>query len=134
MEVKRMEEKKGGSGRAWTLAGMSFIACILLGTGIGLLLNRPDVGAVIGVGVGFLLLALIGTRILEAPPVAIGLPRSLGRILLSVVGALMIVCGIFLLYNVDLLYPWVAGIAVIVVGVVFFLGGLLGTRKTEQSE
>jgi len=126
-----MEEKKTGAGRAWTLAGLSFIACILFGTGIGLLFGRPDVGAPIGVGAGFLVMALIGTRVLEPTPITISLPRSFVRILLSVVGALIIVCGLFILYNVDLLYPWVAGIETIVIGLVFFLGGLVGSRKKE---
>ena len=126
-----MEEKKTGAGRAWTLASLSFIACILFGTGIGLIFGRPDVGAPIGVGTGFLVMALIGTRVLEPTPITIGLPRSFGRILLSVVGALIIVCGLFVLYNVDLLYPWVAGIETIVIGLVFFLGGLVGSHKKE---
>ncbi len=126
-----MEEKKTGTGRAWTLAGLSFIACILFGTGIGLLFDRPDVGAPIGVGAGFLVMALIGTRVLEPTPITIGLPRSFVRILLSVVGALIIVCGLFILYNVDLLYPWVAGIGTVVIGLVFFLGGLVGSHKKE---
>jgi len=126
-----MEEKKTDAGRAWTLAVLSFIACILFGTGIGLLFDRPDVGASIGVGAGFLVMALIGTRVLEPTPITIGVPRGFGRILLSVVGALIIVCGLFILYNVDLLYPWVASIGTVVIGLVFFLGGLLGSHKKE---
>ena len=126
-----MEEKKAGVGRAWTLAGLSFMACILFGTGIGLLFDRPDVGAPIGVGAGFLVMALIGTRVLKPTPVTIGLPRSFGRILLATVGALIIVCGIFILYDVDLLYPWVAGIGTVVMGLVIFLGGLVGGGKRK---
>jgi len=126
-----MEEKKAGVGRAWTLAGLSFMACILFGTGIGLLFDRPDVGAPIGVGAGFLVMALIGTRVLKPTPVTIGLPRSFGRILLAAVGALIIVCGIFILYDVDLLYPWVAGIGTVVMGLVIFLGGLVGGGKRK---
>jgi len=126
-----MEEKKAGAGRAWTLAGLSFIACILFGAGIGLLFGRSDVGGSIGVGAGFLVMALIGTRVLEPTPITIGLPRSFGRILLAAVGALIIVCGLFILYNVDLLYPWVAGIGTVVMGLVIFVGGLVvgGKRK-----
>jgi len=126
-----MEEKKTGAGRAWTLAGLSFIACILFGTGFGLLCDRPDVGAPIGVGAGFLVMALIGTRVLEPTPITIGLPRSFVRILLAAVGALIIVCGIFILYDVDLLYPWVAGIGTVVMGLVIFLGGLVGGGKRK---
>ena len=124
-----MEEKKAAAGRVWTLAGLSFIACILFGTGIGLLFGRPDVGAPLGVGAGFLVMALIGARVVEPTPITISLPRSFGRVLFSVVGALIIVCGLFVLYDVELLYPWVAGIGIVVVGLVFFLGGLLKGHK-----
>lgn len=126
-----MEEKKAGAGRVWTLAGLSFIACILFGTGIGLLFGRPDAGAPIGVGAGFLVMALIGARVVEPTPITVSLPRSFGRFLLSVVGALIIVCGLFILYNVDLLYPWVAGIGTVVMGLAIFLGGLIGEHKRE---
>ena len=121
-----MEEKKG---RAWTFAGLSFVACILFGAGIGLLFGRPDVGGSIGVGAGFLVMGLIGARVVEPTPITISLPRSFGRILLVAVGALVIVCGLFILYNVDLLYPWVAGIGTVVMGLVIFLGGLLGGHQ-----
>ncbi len=129
-----MEEKKGTAGRAWILAVLSFIACILFGTGIGLLLDRPDVGAPIGVGAGFLVMGLIGARVVEPSPITISLPRSFVRVLFSIAGALIIVCGVFVLYDVELLYPWIAGISIIVVGLVFFLGGLIGTRKREESK
>ena len=121
-----MEEKKG---RAWVLAGLSFVACILFGVGIGLSFGRPDLGALFGVGVAFLVLALIGIRIVEPTPITISLPKSFGRVVLCVIGILVIVCGFCLLYNLDLLYPWVAGIGTITMGLVIFLGGLIGRRK-----
>ncbi len=126
-----MEEKKERGGRAWTLAGLSFVACILFGGGIGLLFDRPDVGGSIGVGTGFLVMALIGVRVVEPAPITISLPRGLGRVVLCVVGALIIVCGLCILYNVDLLYPWVAGIGTVFMGLVIFLGGLIGGHKRE---
>jgi len=124
-----MEEKKAGVERAWTLTGLSFVACILFGTGIGLLFGRPDVGGPIGVGAGFLALGLIGVRIVEPTPITISLPRSFGRIILCVVGALVIICGLCILYNADLLYPWVTGVGTVVMGLVIFLGGLIGRHK-----
>ena len=127
-----MEEKKEGAGRAWTLAVLFFLACIVLGTGIGLLVGRPDVGAPIGVGIGFLVMALIGVRVVKPTPIVVRLPRSLGRIFLSVVGALVIVCGFFILYNPELLYPWVAGIATVLIGLVLLLAGLMmGPERKE---
>ena len=35
------------------------------------------------------------------------------------------------MYNPDLLYPYVVGIGVVVVGLLILLGGLLGWRKKE---
>ncbi len=126
-----MEDKKPsvGKGRAWAFAGLSFVACILFGTGIGLLFGRPDVGATIGVGAGFLVMALIGLRAVEPTPITVRLPRSFGRVALCVIGVLVIVCGIFILYDVYLLYPWGAGIGTIVIGLVIFLEGLVAGHK-----
>ena len=116
---------------AWTFAGLCFLASILFGVGIGLLVGRPDVGAPLGVGVGFLLLGLIGARVVEPTPIAVALPRSFTRVVMCVLGALLIVCGGIILYNDELLYPWIAGIAVITVGLVVLLGGLVA-RRTEK--
>lgn len=124
-----MQEKKERVGRAWTLAGLSFVACILFGTGIGLLFGRPDVGGPIGVGAGFLVLGLIGVRIVEPTPITMNLPRSFARVILCIVGALVIVCGLCILYNADLLYPWVAGIGTVIMGLAIFLGGLIGKHR-----
>ncbi|MGB9845504.1 hypothetical protein [Methanothermobacter tenebrarum] len=48
------EEKKYGS--------LAFVGCILVCMGIGLAVNRPDIGAIIGVGLGFLLMAIINAK------------------------------------------------------------------------
>jgi len=88
-----------------------------------------DVGGPIGVGAGFLVLGLIGVRVVEPTPITMNLPRSFGRAILCVVGALVIVCGLCILYNADLLYPWVAGIGTVVMGLVIFLGGLIERHR-----
>ena len=36
-----------------------WLGCIVIGRGVGLAFRRPDVGPVIGVGVGFLLMGLL---------------------------------------------------------------------------
>lgn len=36
-----------------------FVACIILGTGIGMAFNDVAIGAIIGVGIGFLFKALL---------------------------------------------------------------------------
>ena len=48
------EGKKYGS--------LVFVGCILICMGIGLAFNRPDIGVIIGVGVGFFLMAIINAK------------------------------------------------------------------------
>lgn len=38
--------------------GLAFVGCIVLGTGIGMLLDNAGTGSVIGLGVGFIAMAL----------------------------------------------------------------------------
>jgi hypothetical protein len=42
--------------------GVAFVGCIVLGVGIGMLFDNPGAGSLIGVGVGFLAMALFGKR------------------------------------------------------------------------
>jgi len=40
--------------------GVAFVGCIILGTGIGMLFDSVGAGSTIGVGVGFIAMALLG--------------------------------------------------------------------------
>lgn len=40
--------------------GIAFVGCIILGTGIGMLFDAVAAGSVIGVGTGFLAMAILG--------------------------------------------------------------------------
>lgn len=42
--------------------GVAFVGCIILGTGIGMLFDNAGAGSMIGVGTGFLAMALLGRR------------------------------------------------------------------------
>lgn len=42
--------------------GLLFVACLFIGGGIGLAFGRPEVGGAIGMGVGFLVMALVALR------------------------------------------------------------------------
>ena len=59
----------------------------------------------------------------------ISLPKSLGQAALSIIGILIIICGLCLWYNPELLYPYVAGIGIVIVGVVILLSGIIGWHK-----
>ena len=109
--------------------GLAFVACMFIGAGIGLLFMRPDVGGCIGMGVGFLVMGITHAKRVKATPIIISLPKSFGHIILSVIGIFLIVCGVCLLWNPDLLYPYVVGIGIIVVGAIIFLSGLMKWHK-----
>ena len=48
--MKKKREKEPG--------GLFFVGSLMLGLGIGLYFGRPDVGVLIGLGVGFILMGL----------------------------------------------------------------------------
>ena len=112
--------------------GLVFVACMFIGAGIGLAFGRPDVGGAIGMGIGFLLMGIVRAKRIKPTPVTISLPRSLGQITLSIVGVLIIICGLCLLYKPELIYPYVASIAAVILGILFLLAGLIGWRKKGE--
>ena len=116
------------------LAGMVFVACMFIGAGIGLIFDRPDVGGAIGMGVGFLLMGLIKAGRVKVQPVAIGLPRTLPPALMIVLGGFMVAAGVLMVYKPEWLYPYVASLAAISLGVLVLAAGLasLTRRLSEQ--
>lgn len=42
-----------------TKPGLAFVGCLMLGIGTGLYYGRPDVGVLIGLGVGFIAMAIL---------------------------------------------------------------------------
>ncbi len=53
---------KGGNMAEKKAAGwisLMFVGCLVLGLAIGLLLNQPGVGVLIGLGVGFILMGIL---------------------------------------------------------------------------
>ena len=117
------EEKKGKD-----TSGLVFVACMFIGGGIGLLFGRPDVGGAVGMGVGFLLMAVLRGKRVKPSQATISLPRSFGQIALCSVGALMIIFGFLILYHPELIYPYLIGMGVILIGILIFLAGLIGIR------
>jgi hypothetical protein len=53
-----MKNKKSKS-RSDNAGGLVFVGSLMLGIGIGLFYGRPDVGTMVGLGVGFILFGLI---------------------------------------------------------------------------
>jgi hypothetical protein len=105
------EEKDRGR-----VSGLFFVACMFVGGGIGLALGRPDVGGAIGMGVGFILMALVKTR---EEPVEIRIPSSASAYFLLLLGLAFVVSGLGIIYFRDILYPYMVGIFVILFGLGF---------------
>jgi hypothetical protein len=51
--------KKKEKSRADSAGGLVFVGCLMAGIGIGLYYGRPDVGTMVGLGVGFIVFGLI---------------------------------------------------------------------------
>jgi hypothetical protein len=77
-------------------------------------------------GVGLLLMALIRSKSVQLKPVTISVPKKLWRIAFLMIGLLVIVSGFRLLFRPELLYPYIAGFGIIVVGVLISLAAFLG--------
>jgi len=48
--------------QAYTASGAAFVGCIILGTGLGMAFDNAGIGAVIGTGVGFLVMSIMRAR------------------------------------------------------------------------
>jgi len=87
-------------GEEGRVGGLLFVACMFIGTGIGLLFERPDVGGAIGMGIGFLLMALIRVKTIEPSPITMQIPRTFNRISIFIVGLLLIIYNIWYFINI----------------------------------
>lgn len=46
----------------YSRGGLVFVGCLLLGVGIGMMLGEQQIGAVIGLGVGFIAMAFMANK------------------------------------------------------------------------
>jgi len=104
------------------VSGLIFVALMFIGAGIGLLFGRPDVGGAIGMGIGFLAMALMRVyRIRIESEKSISLKSIWGSIILSLIGILFIVSGVVMLmgYRFEIVMKYVGGFVAIAIGLVF---------------
>lgn len=110
-------------------SGILFVACMFIGGGIGMLFNHTGAGWILGMGVGFLLMALVKLKGVEPTPIAITLPKTLPFILLTAIGGLLILSGACLILNPQLLYPYLIGFITIAIGLLLAASGLIGFKR-----
>lgn len=54
MAKKKQKKPQKKKSRADAAGGLVFVGCLFIGTGLGIYYGRPDVGSLLGLGVGFL--------------------------------------------------------------------------------
>ncbi|RLE80389.1 MAG: hypothetical protein DRJ52_06475 [Thermoprotei archaeon] len=102
------------------VSGLVFVALMFIGAGIGLLFGRPDVGGAIGMGLGFLAMAILRYhRIKIESEKCVSIRGAFGSIILACIGIMFILGGVSLLLNLEYLMKYVAGIIAIAIGLVF---------------
>ncbi len=108
------------------IAGLIFVALMFIGAGIGLLFGRPDVGGCIGMGVGFIAMALARVYEIRVRGGSIEFGGWFGFVVLSAIGIALIVVGISLItFSEEALKQvakYIAGAASIVIGLAFIAG------------
>jgi len=105
--------------------GLIFVALMFIGAGIGLLFGRPDVGGAIGMGLGFLAMAIIryyGIRVHSERHIT--LKSTIGVTLLMIIGLMFIAIGLSMLLNLEYLLKYITGLASIAVGLIFIVAAL----------
>ncbi len=119
-DVSNVEARKTRS----KIAGFIFVACILICTGIGMIFDRPDVGGVLGVGIGFLLLGIFKYYVRVIKERTVTIKPILGSALAVVSGIGFIVAGVALLLNYEILIRYIGAIWSIAIGLLLVLLGI----------
>lgn len=71
-------------------------------------------------------MTLIRSKSVQLKPVTISVPKELWRTAFLTIGLFVIVSGFCLLFRPELLYSYIAGLVIIVVGVLISLRPFLG--------
>ena len=110
MRENRREKKIGG---------IFIPAFLFIGIGIGLLFGLPGEGALVGLGVGFLAMAIARTR----EGMGTGLHSSAPVVISILVGFMFIAAGIGLIYFPAMLWPYLGAAVLILLGIWFMFRG-----------
>jgi len=100
-------------------------AGILIGLGVGLLVNYPGPGVLIGLGCGFIASSLIHHEEPGPSAAAPGFYGPAGKNWISLlIGFFMILIGIGLVWQPVLIWPYLIAILLILLGIGFALRGI----------
>jgi hypothetical protein len=111
------------------VGGLLIPAGLFIGLGIGLLVGRPDVGVLAGLGAGFLGMAFVRAR---GEPVEVHIPSRSGEILMILIGIMFIIAAISIVYFPSQIYPYLGAAFLVLLGIWFLVRGLGGFRRERD--
>jgi len=101
------------------MGGIFIPAFLFIGVGIGLLVGQPGVGALVGIGIGFIAMAAARTR----QRMSAGLHSDAPEFISFLVGLMFVVAGIGLIYFPTMLWPYLGAGVLILLGLWFMFRG-----------
>ncbi len=110
------------SGDSRRIGGLLFVSLMFMGLGIGMAFDRPDVGVMLGMGIGFLAIAicrLYGVKVVGPPERRVSVRSIYGLSILSALGASLITIGVLLLLGLTAYLKYVLALASIAIGLIF---------------
>jgi hypothetical protein len=110
MHEHRRERKMGG---------IFIPAFLFIGIGIGLLVGQPGVGALVGIGIGFIAMAIARTK----EGTGEGIHSSAPVFISFLVGLMFVVAGVGLIYFPTMLWPYLGAAVLILLGIWFMFRG-----------
>jgi len=119
-----------GNRREKRMGGIFIPAFLFIGIGIGLLVGQPAVGALTGIGIGFIAMAAMRTR----ERMSTGLHSDAPEFISFIVGLMFIVAGIGLVYFPKMLWPYLGAAVLILIGLWFMFRGYRSFSYPEQDD
>jgi putative Mn2+ efflux pump MntP len=111
------------------MGGIFIPAFLFIGVGIGLLVGQPGVGALVGIGVGFIAMAAARTR----QQMKAGLHSDVPEFISFLVGLMFVVAGIGLIYFPMMLWPYLGAGVLILLGLWFMFRGYRSFSQAKDS-
>lgn len=109
--------------------GILFPACLFLGLGIGMVFGHAGVGVILGMGIGFIAMALVRVK---SEPMEVKLPSSTASYFIILLGLFFIILGSGIIFFPDMLFPYILGVFIALLGIGFFIFGIKSASKGKK--
>lgn len=102
------------------VSGLIFVSLMFFGLGVGLLFGRPDVGVLVGLGAGFIAMALVKARgIVVRSETTLRIGKFSGSIILILIGLGFLFGGVSLLLGIKVPWRLIGGVIMLAIGLIF---------------